>query len=48
MFSMLIQKYTVLIPGKILTSISLRLTYHYIRQGLTILALKFLIVSRPT
>jgi len=44
---MLIQKYvyTVLILGKILTFISLRLTYHCIRKGLTILALKFLIVA---
>jgi len=33
---------------KILTFISLRLTYHCIIKGLTILALKFLIVSPPT
>jgi len=38
------QKYTFLIPGKILTFISLRLTYHCIRKGLTILTLKFLTV----
>jgi hypothetical protein len=48
MFSMLIQIYTVLILGKVLTFISHRLTYHCIRKGLTILALKFLIVSSPT
>ena len=47
-FSMLIQKYTVLILGKILTFISLKLTYQSIRNGLTILALKFLIVSHQT
>jgi hypothetical protein len=46
-FSMSIQKYTVLIPGKILTFISLRLTYHCSRKGLIILALKVLIVSPP-
>ena len=47
-FSMLIQKYTVLVLDKILTFISLRLTYHCIRKGLPIQALKFLIVSPPT
>jgi len=36
------QKYTFLIPGKILAFISLRLTYHCIRKGLTIMTLKFL------
>jgi hypothetical protein len=44
---MQIHKYAVLIPGKILTFISLRLTYHCIRKGLTVLALKVLIVSPP-
>jgi len=44
---MLIQKYMILILGKILTII-LRLTYHGIGKGLTILALKFLIVSLQT
>ena len=47
-FSMSIQKYMVSILGKILTFINLKLTYHCIRKGLTILALKFLIVSPPT
>jgi len=44
---MLIQKYTVFILGKFLT-ISLRLTYHCIRKGLIILALKFSIISPLT
>ena len=44
-FSMSIQKYTVSVLGKILTFISLRLTYHCIRKGLTMLVFKFLIVS---
>ena len=45
---MSIQKYMVLIPGKILTFISLRQNYHCIIKGLIILALKLLTVSPPT